>query len=149
MRGAGRSNCVWVLAVLAGSSSLANAEAIQAREGRFRFDCSVAPMLLTIEQQKAIADGVGRKWNLGMAPAGALQSKVTVRVCLTEQGRPEHLILLAADGPNEDAVEQLFHTARRAIQRAGMDGGLPLPPDNDDTRRVIDLVFDANGMTAR
>lgn len=135
--------------VLVASAPFARADAVSPAEDRFGFDCSVAPLALTAGQEKAIADGIGRKWNLGMPSAETLQSRITVRVCLTEQGRPENLILLAADGPTEDAADRLFQTARRAIMRAGMDGGLPLPPDNDDTWRVIDLAFDANGMRAR
>ncbi len=147
--GAGRSLLVGVLAAIVGSPSLVRADVMQPTDKSFSFDCSVAPLVLTVEQQEAIADGVGRMWILGAASAEALQSKITVRVCLTEDGRPQNLILLAADGPTEEAVDRLFQTARRAVLRAGVDGGLPLPPDNDDTWRVLDLVFDANGMRAR
>ena len=84
--------------------------------------------------------------NIGIPTDGELQSKLTVRLCLSEDGRPENLILLAADDPNDESVTQLYAAARRAILRTAIHGGLPLPPDNDDTRRVLDLVFDANGM---
>lgn len=146
---AGRSLWVGVLVAMVGSPSLVRADVAQLTDRRFGFDCSGAPLVLTEEQQKAIADGVGRMWNLGAASAEALQSRISVRVCLTEDGRPKNLILLAAEGPTEAAVDMLFETARRAILRAGANGGLPLPKDNGDSWRVLDLVFDANGMRAR
>jgi hypothetical protein len=147
--GAGRSLWVGVAVMLVASPSFARADVMQATEERFNFDCSVAPLALDDAVRQELAAGIGRKWNLGMASAETLRSKITVRVCLAEDGRPCNLILLAADGPTEEAVDRLFQTARRAILRAGLDGGLPLPADSKDTWRVLDLVFDANGMTQR
>ena len=149
MRSAGRSLWVGVAVALVASPPLARADAVSPIEDRFSFDCSVPPLALDDAARQQIADGVGRTWNLGAAPADALQSRITVRVCLTGDGRARNLILLAADGPTAGAVDQLFQTARRAVLRADLDGGLPLPAGTKDTWRVIDLVFDANGMTAR
>ena len=146
--GGGRSLWVGVLAAMVGSPSLVRADEV-APTDRFSFDCSVAPLALDEGQKQALASAVARKWNLGAASAGALQSRVIMRVCLSEDGRPQNFIQLAAEGPSREAVDSLFMTAQRAVNRAYQDGGLPLPPDNDGSWRVLDLVFDANGMRAR
>ncbi len=138
-----------VLAILAASTSLARAETMVPADQWYGFDCSVVPLALDRKLEQALVSKIARRWNPGMPSTETLQSKVTIRVCLSEAGRPENLILLAGDGPSKEAVDRLFETARRAILRADQDGGLPLPPDMNDTWRVLDLVFDANGKRAR
>lgn len=144
--GAGRSLRMGVLAALVACPSLACADVENLTASRFGFDCSTTPLALDDSVRQTLSEIISKKWNIGIPTDGELQSKLTVRLCLSEDGRPENLILLAADGPHEESVTQLYAAARRAILRTAIDGGLPLPPDNDDTRRVLDLVFDANGM---
>ena len=43
----------------------------------------------------------------------------------------------------------LIGSGWKDYQRTGQICGIPLPPDKYDTWRVLDLVFDANGMRAR
>jgi hypothetical protein len=72
-----------------------------------------------------------------------------IRVSFGPDGTPTDFKLLEADGPTQTAIDKLYETARRAVNRAHADGGLPLPEGKYDTWRVLDLVFDANGMTLR
>ena len=55
-----------------------------------------------------------------------------------------------ADGHTGDERLRIPTPGRlETLIRAYADGGLPLPPEKYDTWRVLDLVFDANGMRAR
>ena len=96
-----------------------------------------------------ISSAIARKWNLGASSTDAMSSLVVVRVSFSAGGKPGDFQLIESSGPNQTGIDKLFETARRAVNRAYADGGLPLPPDKYDTWRVLDLVFDANGMRAR
>jgi hypothetical protein len=138
------------LGLLPGLGQADAVEPIDGGEPTFAFDCTVPSQSLPEADAKALAGEIGRRWNLGMPSTDVLGSQVTVRVCFAQDGKPEQLILIAADGPSKEAVDQLFQAARRAVLRAWQsDGGLPLPSDRYDTWRVLDLVFDANGMRVR
>lgn len=104
---------------------------------------------LTGGEMGNIASAISRKWNLGAASTDAMSSLVVVRVSFSADGKPVDFQLIESSGPNQTGIDKLFETARRAVNRAYADGGLPLPPDKYDTWRVLDLVFDANGMRAR
>lgn len=112
-------------------------------------DLPVGPPL-TGSEMGNIASAIGRRWNLGASSTDALSTRIVVRVTFDETGKPVDFELLEADGPTQTAIDHIFRTARSAVTRAFIeDGGLPLPPDKYDTWRVLDLVFDANGMRAR
>ena len=119
--------------------------------GLFSFDCETVASVPaeTPDYVEKVAREIGRMWNLGAGDPDVMKSRITMRVCFAEDGRPVRMILLAAEGPTEVSVTKLYDTARRAVNRAYADGGLPLPADKFDTWRVLDLVFDANGMRAR
>jgi len=96
-----------------------------------------------------ISSSIARKWNLGASSTDALRTMVVVRVSFAPDGRPTGFELIEADGPSQAAIDNIYRTARSAVSRAHADGGLPLPPDKFETWRVLDLVFDANGMALR
>lgn len=104
---------------------------------------------LTGGEMGNISSAISRKWNLGAASTEALSSTIVVRVSFAPDGKPTNFELLEWGGPSQTGVDKLYETARRAVNRAYADGGLPLPADKYDTWRVLDLVFDANGMRAR
>ena len=104
---------------------------------------------LTGGEMGNISSAIARKWNLGASSTDAMSSLVVVRVSFSADGKPVDFQLIESSGPNQTGIDKLFETARRAVNRAYADGGLPLPPDKYDTWRVLDLVFDANGMRAR
>ncbi len=74
---------------------------------------------------------------------------VVVRVSFAPDGTPTAFEIVEQDGPSQTAIALLFETARRAVNRAHADGGLPLPDGKYETWQVLDLVFDANGMQLR
>jgi hypothetical protein len=96
-----------------------------------------------------ISNAISRKWNLGASSSDTLRTKVVIRVSFSPDGKPMGFELIESDGPTETAVNKLYETAQRAVNRAYSDGGLPLPEGKYDTWRVLDLVFDANGMALR
>lgn len=104
---------------------------------------------LTGGEMDNIASAISRKWNLGASSTDALSSLVVVRVSFAADGTPTNFELIESSGPSQGGISTLYETARRAVNRAHVDGGLPLPADKYDTWRVLDLVFDANGMRAR
>lgn len=104
---------------------------------------------LTGGEMGNIASAISRKWNLGASSTDALSSLVVVRVSFAADGTPTGFELIESSGPSQGGINTLYETARRAVNRAHAEGGLPLPPDKYDTWRVLDLVFDANGMRAR
>jgi hypothetical protein len=92
---------------------------------------------------------IGSKWNLGSASTDALRTTIVIRVTFAQDGKPVDFELIESDGPSEAATTTAFEAARRAIQRASLQGGIPLPPDKYDTWKVLELVFDPNGMRMR
>lgn len=104
---------------------------------------------LTGGEMGNISSAIARKWNLGASSTDAMSSLVVIRVSFSADGKPVDFQLIESSGPNQTGIDKLYETARRAVNRAHADGGLPLPADKYDTWRVLDLVFDANGMRAR
>jgi hypothetical protein len=96
-----------------------------------------------------ISSAIARRWNLGAASTDVLSSMVVIRVSFDESGRPVDFELLESSGPTQSAVDNLYRIAQRAVNRTHQEGGIPLPPDKFDTWRVLDFVFDANGMRVR
>jgi hypothetical protein len=104
---------------------------------------------LTGGEMGNISSAIARKWNLGASSTDAMSSTVVIRVTFSQDGRPTGFELIESNGPSQSGIDRLYETAQRAVNRAYADGGLPLPPDKYNTWRVLDLVFDANGMRAR
>ena len=104
---------------------------------------------LTGGEMGDISSAIARRWNLGAASTDVLSSMVVVRVSFDESGRPVDFELLESSGPTQSAVDNLFSIAKRAVNRTHSEGGIPLPADKFDTWRVLDFVFDANGMRVR
>ncbi len=93
-----------------------------------------------------ISSAIARRWNLGAASTDVLSSMVVIRVSFDESGRPVDFELIESSGPTQSAIDNLFSIAKRAVNRTHQEGGIPLPPGKFDTWRVLDFVFDANGM---
>jgi hypothetical protein len=104
---------------------------------------------LTGGEMGDISSAIARRWNLGAASTDVLSSMVVIRVTFGPDGRPTDFQLIESSGPSQAAIDNLFQIARRAVNRTHSEGGIPLPPDKFDTWRVLDLVFDANGMRFR
>ena len=139
-----RGTALLALALQAGLPLGAGAET--SAGAAVRFDCTEVSRGTDEALLAELSAAIARMWNLGAVSAEAMQSAIMVRVCFTPEGKPEQVLLIAAEGPSHEAVDHLYETARRALMRAYSDGKLPLPPETHDTWRVLDLVFDANAM---
>jgi hypothetical protein len=104
---------------------------------------------LTGGEMGDISSSIARKWNLGAASTDTMSTMIVVRVSFAADGKPTNFELLEAEGPTQTGIDKLYESARRAVNRAYADGGLPLPEGKYETWRVLDLVFDANGMRLR
>jgi hypothetical protein len=104
------------------------------------------PLLAEVDAV-AFAAKIARYWNVGIADAETRASRIVVQVSFARDGTPVEFKLIEARGRTKAGVDQLFDVALRAVKRAHLDGGLPLSAADYDNWRVIDLVFDANGMT--
>ncbi|MDP3193718.1 hypothetical protein [Tabrizicola sp.] len=104
---------------------------------------------LTGGEMGDISSAIARRWNLGAASTDVLSTMVVIRVSFDEAGRPVDFQLIESNGPTQSAIDNLYSIARRAVNRTHSEGGIPLPPGKFDTWRVLDLVFDANGMRVR
>lgn len=104
---------------------------------------------LTGGEMGDISSSIARKWNLGAASTDTMSTMIVVRVSFAADGKPTNFELLEAEGPTQTGIDKLYESARRAVNRAYADGGLPLPANKYETWRVLDLVFDANGMRLR
>lgn len=104
---------------------------------------------LTGGEMGDISSAIARRWNLGAASTEVLSTMVVIRVSFDASGKPVNFELIESSGPSQAAIDNLYSIARRAVNRTHTEGGIPLPPDKYDTWRVLDLVFDANGMRLR
>ncbi|MEZ5796162.1 MAG: cell envelope biogenesis protein TolA [Paracoccaceae bacterium] len=96
-----------------------------------------------------VRSAIGSKWNLGSVSTDTLRTTIVVRVTFDPSGKPTDISLLESDGPSAEATNTAFTAARSAIVRAYREGGIPLPPEKYETWKVLDLVFDPNGMRLR
>jgi hypothetical protein len=108
--------------------------------------CLLGQQVFAEFDKVAVAAKIGAYWNIGAADADTRASTIVVRVSFGRDGKPVDFRLIESEGPSQAGIDMLFAAARRAVLRAHMDGGLPLSEADYDTWRVIDLVFDENGM---
>ena len=94
-----------------------------------------------------IGNALGRKWNMGTASSDAMASKVVIRVSFLPDGSVTGVEVIESSGPSPSGIAVLASMAERAVRRAVSEGSLPLPEGKYETWKVLDLVFDANGMT--
>ena len=92
---------------------------------------------------------IGSKWSLGAVSTDTMRTTIVVRVTFDPTGKPTDIQLIESDGPSQAATDTAFSAARSAIIRAAREGGIPFPPDKYETWKVVDFVFDPNGMRFR
>lgn len=91
----------------------------------------------------ALRDKIARCWNVSSLSPEAQATSVTLAVEFSPDGVPraETIRRIAPAAPSE-AAEAAFEAARRAVLRCGATG-LPLPPDQYEHWRHMELIFTA------
>lgn len=87
-------------------------------------------------------------WNAGALSREAAQVRVTIGFSMTPDGLPREgsVELLDSEGGSEQAVQQAFEVARRAIIRCGFQkDGYDLPSDKYERWRDVVVDFTASG----
>ena len=89
-------------------------------------------------------------WNLSTVSSAAMQTTVTVRLNVMQDGTPDgpSIHMTGFTGGSEADAKPLYEAAYRAIVRCGK-AGFPLPADKYDTWKDLELVFDPSGMRLR
>ena len=105
---------------------------------------------MTSSEIDGVRVAIKQCWNLGTLSSAAMEVKVTVRVDVGQDGRPDStsIRMTGFEGGEEGVANQVFEAARRAIIRCGRDG-LPLPADKYETWKDLELVFAPTGMRLR
>ena len=105
---------------------------------------SLAPSLVAAEPFRAtVARQIAACWTITALSPEAQATTVTLGVELGPDAVPhtEAITLIASDAPAA-AAQEAFEAARRAVLRCGASG-LPLPPDQHEQWRHMELTFTA------
>ncbi|MBL8561557.1 MAG: hypothetical protein JNN06_04695 [Gemmobacter sp.] len=91
----------------------------------------------------AVARQVAACWSIDALSPEAQATTVTLGVDLGADAVPQAdaITLIASDAP-APAAQEAFEAARRAVLRCGASG-LPLPPDQHEAWRHMELTFTA------
>ena len=107
---------------------------------------------MTGREKDGLRVAISRCWNVGTLSTEALRVTVTIFVSLDREGMPIASSYERAgfEGGTEQAAQQAFETAERAIRRcAAEDGGFKLPPEKYEEWKDLGLVFDPSGLRMR
>ncbi len=94
-------------------------------------------------------------WNIGAMSTRAQQVALLLRVEIDAQGKPKHrrITMTSFSGGEEDAVEQAYQAARRAVIRSqkgcGGKQGFAFDPAKYALLGAIEMTFDSSGMRLR
>lgn len=140
-----------IAAALAEAEAEAAAEAERAAAAAAAASDTLAPAgpPLSAGEIGDVRSAIGGKWSLGAVSTDTMRTTIVVRVSFDPTGKPTDIKLLESDGPSQAATDTAFSAARSAIIRAAREGGIPFPPDKYETWKVVDFVFDPNGMRFR
>ncbi len=123
------------------------AEAVAEAETTAALPATSSGPPMTGAEKDAMRLAVEACWNVGTLSTAAMNTRVTIYVAMTEDGRPvtESIRMTKWEGDSEAAAKQAFEAGRRAILRCAKDG-YPLPRDKYGQWREIMMNFDPTGM---
>ena len=99
-----------------------------------------------------VKTAINKCWNVGSLSTAAQKVKVTLRVEMSQDGKPikDTITMTKFAGGDEASAQQAFETAKRAVVRATKGCGavgFNLDPAKYDTWNVMNLNFDASGIS--
>lgn len=92
---------------------------------------------------------INRCWVTSTLSTEAMNTTVTLRVEMSEAGKPTAIEMSSFDGGSEAAAQKAYEAGRRAVNRCAGPNGYDLPPEKYGQWNVLNLIFDPNGMRLR
>jgi hypothetical protein len=92
---------------------------------------------------------INRCWVTSTLSTEAMNTTVTLRVELSQDGKPTSIEMTNFEGGSSAAADRAFEAGRRAVMRCAGAEGYDLPADKYDQWNVLNLIFDPNGMRLR
>lgn len=92
---------------------------------------------------------INKCWNVGQLSSEAMRTVVTLRVEMSEAGKPTSVELTSYEGGSEASAQKAFEAGRRAVMRCAGANGYDLPADKYGQWNVLNLIFDPAGMRLR
>jgi hypothetical protein len=92
---------------------------------------------------------INRCWVTSTLSTEAMNTTVTLRVLMSEDGKPTSIEMTNFEGGSRQAADRAFEAGRRAVIRCAGSEGYDLPPEKYGQWQVLNLIFDPNGMRLR
>lgn len=92
---------------------------------------------------------INKCWNVGQLSSEAMRTVVTLRVEMSEAGKPTSVEMTSFEGGSDAAAQKAFEAGRRAVMRCAGANGYDLPADKYGQWNVLNLIFDPAGMRLR
>lgn len=92
---------------------------------------------------------INRCWVTSTLSTEAMNTTVTLRVEMSEDGKPTAIEMTNFEGGSRSAADRAFEAGRRAVIRCAGSTGYDLPPEKYGQWNVLNLIFDPNGMRLR
>ncbi len=92
---------------------------------------------------------INRCWVTSTLSTEAMNTTVTLRVEMSEAGKPTSVEMTSFEGGSEPAAQRAFEAGKRAVLRCAGANGYDLPAEKYGQWNVLNLIFDPNGMRLR
>lgn len=92
---------------------------------------------------------INKCWVTSTLSTEAMNTTVTIRVELSEAGKPLSIEMTDFEGGSAAAADRAFEAGRRAVMRCAGPNGYDLPAEKYGQWNVLNLIFDPNGMRLR
>ncbi len=92
---------------------------------------------------------INRCWVTSTLSTEAMNTTVTLRVEMSEAGKPTSIEMTDFSGGSRAAADRAFEAGRRAVIRCAGTAGYDLPAEKYGQWNVLNLIFDPNGMRLR
>jgi hypothetical protein len=92
---------------------------------------------------------INRCWVTSTLSTEAMNTTVTLRVEMSEAGKPTSIEMTSFEGGSAAAAQKAFEAGRRAVNRCAGANGYDLPAEKYGQWNVLNLIFDPNGMRLR
>lgn len=92
---------------------------------------------------------INKCWNVGQLSSEAMRTVVTLRVEMSEAGKPTSVEMTSFEGGSDASAQKAFEAGKRAVMRCAGANGYDLPADKYGQWNVLNLIFDPAGMRLR